>query len=85
MNTFAEHNGCEHLIFVRDTENSRHYQKKKVVPFQNNLSTFHNKITLNQINNTIKEYFRQTNMVISIVNSEKIDEKSIRRLCEKYP
>jgi predicted Zn-dependent peptidase len=85
VNTFAEHNGCEHLIFVRDTENSRHYQKKKVVPFQNNLSTFHNKITLNQINNTIKEYFRQTNMVISIVNSEKIDEKSIRRLCEKYP
>lgn len=85
INTFAKYNGFEQLVFIRDTENSKHYHKKSIIPFQKILEHNYDRITLTQVNNIVKEYFRKKNMIISIVSSNNIPIEEIRSLCEKYP
>lgn len=84
INTFAKYNGYEHLLFVRDTENSRHYRKKNIVPYQEVLETYYEPITLEQINALIREYFRPHHMVISLVSPNPMTLAEMRSLCKKY-
>lgn len=84
LNTFAKYNGYEHLLYVRDTDNSRHYQKKTIVPYQKVIETYYDPITLAQMNALIREYFRPHNMVISLVSPNPMTLAEMRSLCKKY-
>lgn len=82
-NTLAKHNGYEHLVFVRDTDNSRHYKKSNIIPFQKILETHIKNITIEQLNALAREYFRKTNLIISVVSSNDVDAKELRKFCNK--
>lgn len=81
--TFASHNGHDFLVFVRDTDNARHYKKTKVAPFETILDTHFKPITIGQMNSLIREYFQPQNMVLTIMSSKKISLAKMNQLCEK--
>lgn len=84
MDTFAEHNGYEQLVFVRKTENSRHYKKDKIQQYQTIFDDHIEPITIEQINASMREYFQINNMVVSLVSSQKIDLDKIKKICMNF-
>lgn len=81
--TFASHNGHDFLVFVRDTDNARHYKKTKVAPFETILETHYKPITIAQLNSLIREYFHPQNMVVALMSSKKVSLAKLKTLCEK--
>jgi RNase H-fold protein (predicted Holliday junction resolvase) len=70
-------------VFVRDTDNARHYKKTKVAPFETILETHYKPITIAQLNSLIREYFHPQNMVVALMSSKKVSLAKLKTLCEK--
>lgn len=84
INTFANHNGLQQLLFIRDRKNVSDTSSKKIIPFQKMWDRVYKKITINQLENLMKEYFVYRNIVVSIVTAYSIHLDEIKEWCKKY-
>ena len=83
-NTMTRYNGKEFLVYMRNSKNSLHHKKESIVPFQDRLEKIYNHITLEQVNMAAKEYFKQSNMVISVVSSSQIKLSDVQKISKGF-
>jgi predicted Zn-dependent peptidase len=82
IDTFAKYNGEEQLLYLRDTNQSRHHKKDVIIPYLDIYTTHFEHITIDQINQVIREYFRFKNMVISVISNHPPSVSKLKYLCE---
>ena len=82
IDTFAKYNGEEQLLYLRDTNQSRHRKKDAIIPYLDIYTTHFEHITLEQVNQAIREYFRLKNMIISVISNRPPSVAKLKQACE---
>jgi predicted Zn-dependent peptidase len=83
IDTFAKYNGEEQLLYIRDTNNqSRHHKKEAITPYLDIYKTHFEHITLEQVNQVIRDYFRFKNMVVSVISNHPPSVSKLKHVCE---
>jgi len=82
IDTFAKNNGEEQLLYLRDNNQSRHHKKDTIIPYLDIYKTHIETITIEQINQVIREYFRFKNMVISVISNHPPSVSKLKHVCE---
>jgi predicted Zn-dependent peptidase len=84
MSTLCKSNGEKFLLYVQESNEATHHKMKEVVPYMELYDTYYKNITLEQMNNTIREYFRLKNMVVSVISKSPPDKSKLKQVCEKH-
>jgi len=80
IDTQTSHNGYEYLLFGANRSVSR---GDKIIPYRDVYDTFYKNITMQQINDVIRKYFKPENMTVCIVGSHIPSLKTIQDECKR--